>query len=138
MIPVQLKVGIGSLTCLLHQETLIFLLFLLTHFSLLTSPSIPLFHSSPPFPLIHYSLTPPPPLLPPLSTEKYGGAGLGYLENCIAIEEVSRASGAIGLSYGDHTNLCINQIVRNGNEEQKMKYLPKVSLLNFILSGCHG
>ena len=60
-------------------------------------------------------------------TEKYGGAGLGYMENVIANEEVSRASGAIGLSYGDHTNLCINQIVRNGNEEQKMKYLPKVS-----------
>lgn len=59
--------------------------------------------------------------------EKYGGAGLGYLDNIIAIEEVSRASGALGLSYGDHTNLCINQIVRNGNEEQKMKYLPKVS-----------
>ena len=58
--------------------------------------------------------------------EQYGGAGLGYLENCIAIEEVSRASGAIGLSYGDHTNLCINQIVRNGTEEQKQKYLPKV------------
>ncbi len=58
--------------------------------------------------------------------EKYGGAGLGYLENCIAIEEVSRGSGAIGLSYGDCTNLCINQLVRNGNEEQKQKYLPKV------------
>ena len=58
--------------------------------------------------------------------EKYGGAGLGYLENIIAIEEVSRASGAIGLSYGDQTNLSINQIVRNGSEEQKDKYLPKV------------
>ena len=51
---------------------------------------------------------------------------MGYLENCIAIEEVSRASAAVGLSYGDHTNLCINQIVRNGNQEQKQKYLPKV------------
>ena len=59
-------------------------------------------------------------------TEQYGGAGLGYLENCIAIEEVSRASASIGLSYGDHTNLCINQIVRNGSEEQKQKFLPKV------------
>jgi isovaleryl-CoA dehydrogenase len=58
--------------------------------------------------------------------EKYGGSGLGYLENCIAIEEVSRASAAIGLSYGDQTNLCISQIVRNGTEEQKDKYLPKV------------
>ena len=64
--------------------------------------------------------------LPTLVAEKYGGAGLGYLENCIAIEEVSRASGSIGLSYGDQTNLSINQIVRNGSEEQKMKYLPKV------------
>lgn len=65
-------------------------------------------------------------------TEKYGGAGLGYLENIIAIEEVSRASGAIGLSYGDQTNLSINQIVRNGNEEQKTKYLPKVRILHRV------
>ncbi len=61
-----------------------------------------------------------------LYIEQYGGTGLGYLENCIVIEEISRASAAIGLSYGDHSNLCINQIVRNGNEEQKMKYLPEV------------
>lgn len=66
--------------------------------------------------------------------EKYGGAGLGYLENCIAIEEVSRASGAIGLSYGDQTNLAINQIVRNGSEEQKEKYLPKVCTIVHLLS----
>ena len=59
-------------------------------------------------------------------TEKYGGSALGYMENCIAMEEISRVSGAIGLSYGDQTNLCINQLVRNGNEEQKEKYLPKV------------
>ena len=65
------------------------------------------------------------PLLPP--TEKYGGTGLGYLEQCIVVEEISRVSGAIGLSYGDQSNLCINQIVRNGSEEQKQKYLPKVS-----------
>jgi len=58
--------------------------------------------------------------------EKYGGTGLGYLEHCIVMEEISRASGAIGLSYGDQSNLCINQIVRNGNEEQKQKYLPKL------------
>ena len=62
-----------------------------------------------------------------IHVEKYGGVGLGYLENCIAVEEVSRASASIGLSYGDCTNLCINQIVRNGSEEQKQKYLPNVS-----------
>ena len=65
------------------------------------------------------------PLSPP--TEKYGGTGLGYLEQCIVVEEISRVSGAIGLSYRDQSNLCINQIVRNGSEEQKQKYLPKVS-----------
>ena len=58
--------------------------------------------------------------------EKYGGAGMGYLEHCIAMEEISRASASIGLSYGAHSNLCVNQIVRNGTEEQKHKYLPKV------------
>jgi isovaleryl-CoA dehydrogenase len=58
--------------------------------------------------------------------EEYGGAGLGYLEHCVAMEEVSRASGAIGLSYGAHSNLCVNQIRRNGNDAQKKKYLPKL------------
>lgn len=58
--------------------------------------------------------------------EKYGGAGSGYLEQCIAIEEISRGSAAIGLSYGAHSNLCVNQIVRNGSEEQKARYLPKL------------
>eukprot|EP00243_Klebsormidium_subtile_P004445 TRINITY_DN18428_c0_g1_i1.p1 TRINITY_DN18428_c0_g1~~TRINITY_DN18428_c0_g1_i1.p1 ORF type:complete len:441 (-),score=73.28 TRINITY_DN18428_c0_g1_i1:319-1641(-) len=58
--------------------------------------------------------------------EEYGGMGLGYLEHCIAMEELSRASGSVALSYGAHSNLCINQIVRNGNEEQKQKYLPKL------------
>jgi isovaleryl-CoA dehydrogenase len=58
--------------------------------------------------------------------EEYGGAGLGYLEHCIAMEEVSRASAAVGLSYGAHSNLCVNQIRRNGNEAQKRKYLPKL------------
>jgi isovaleryl-CoA dehydrogenase len=58
--------------------------------------------------------------------EKYGGAGLGYLAHCVAMEEVSRASAAVGLSYGAHSNLCVNQIRRNGNEEQKRKYLPKL------------
>lgn len=57
---------------------------------------------------------------------KYGGSDLGYFEHCLIMEEMSRVSGAIGLSYGAATNLCINQINRNGNEEQKNKYLPKV------------
>jgi isovaleryl-CoA dehydrogenase len=58
--------------------------------------------------------------------EEYGGAGLGYLAHCVAMEEVSRASAAVGLSYGAHSNLCINQIRRNGSEQQKRKYLPKL------------
>ena len=56
--------------------------------------------------------------------EEYGGSGLGYLEHCVAMEEVSRGSASVGLSYGAHSNLCVNQIRRNGNEEQKRKYLP--------------
>src|ERR671928_2209547 len=63
--------------------------------------------------------------------EEYGGTGLGYLEHCIAVEEISRASAAVGLSYGAHSNLCVNQIRRNGNEAQKRKYLPK------LISGAH-
>src|ERR1700712_5640733 len=63
--------------------------------------------------------------------EEYGGSGLGYLEHCIAVEEMSRASAAVGLSYGAHSNLCVNQIRRNGNEAQKRKYLPK------LISGEH-
>ena len=51
---------------------------------------------------------------------------MGYLEHCIVVEEMSRASAAIALSYGAHSNLCVNQLVRNGNEEQKQKFLPKV------------
>lgn len=58
--------------------------------------------------------------------EKYGGSGLGYLEHVIAMEEISRASASVALSYGAHSNLCVNQIHRNGTEEQKMKYLPKL------------
>jgi isovaleryl-CoA dehydrogenase len=58
--------------------------------------------------------------------EEYGGAGLGYLAHCVAMEEVSRASAAVGLSYGAHSNLCVNQICRNGSETQKRKYLPKL------------
>jgi len=63
--------------------------------------------------------------------EEYGGAGLGYLEHCIAMEEISRASASIGLSYGAHSNLCVNQIRRNGTDAQKRKYLPK------LMSGEH-
>ena len=63
--------------------------------------------------------------------EEYGGAGLGYLEHCIAMEEISRGSAAIGLSYGAHSNLCVNQVRRNGTDAQKRKYLPK------LISGEH-
>ena len=63
--------------------------------------------------------------------EEYGGAGMGYLEHCIAMEEISRASASVGLSYGAHSNLCVNQIRRNGNAEQKRRYLPK------LISGEH-
>jgi isovaleryl-CoA dehydrogenase len=58
--------------------------------------------------------------------EEYGGAGLGYLEHCVAMEEISRASASVGLSYGAHSNLCVNQIRRNGTDSQKRKYLPKL------------
>jgi len=58
--------------------------------------------------------------------EEYGGAGLGYLEHCVAVEEISRASGSVGLSYGAHSNLCVNQIRRQGSEDQKIRYLPKL------------
>jgi isovaleryl-CoA dehydrogenase len=58
--------------------------------------------------------------------EEYGGAGLGYLAHCVAMEEVSRASAAVGLSYGAHSNLCVNQIRRNGTPEQKRRYLPRL------------
>jgi isovaleryl-CoA dehydrogenase len=63
--------------------------------------------------------------------EEWGGAGLGYLAHCVAMEEVSRASGSVGLSYGAHSNLCVNQIRRNANAEQKKRYLPK------LISGAH-
>jgi isovaleryl-CoA dehydrogenase len=63
--------------------------------------------------------------------EQYGGLGLGYLEHCVAMEEVSRGSGSVGLSYGAHSNLCVNQIVRNGSDAQKARYLPK------LISGEH-
>ncbi|MCK9504171.1 isovaleryl-CoA dehydrogenase [Pseudomonas neustonica] len=58
--------------------------------------------------------------------EEYGGSGMGYLAHMIAMEEISRAAGGIGLSYGAHSNLCVNQIHRNGSEEQKAKFLPKL------------
>jgi isovaleryl-CoA dehydrogenase len=63
--------------------------------------------------------------------EEYGGLGLGYVEHCVAMEEISRCSASVGLSYGAHSNLCINQIRRNGTEEQKKRYLPK------LISGEH-
>ncbi|MEO0729514.1 MAG: isovaleryl-CoA dehydrogenase [Pseudomonadota bacterium] len=63
--------------------------------------------------------------------EEFGGTGLGYLEHCIAMEEVSRGSASVGLSYGAHSNLCINQIRRNGSDDQKRRYLPK------LISGEH-
>ena len=63
--------------------------------------------------------------------EEFGGAGLGYLAHMVAMEEISRASASVGLSYGAHSNLCVNQIKRNGNEAQKKKYLPK------LISGEH-
>ena len=56
----------------------------------------------------------------------FGGSGMGYLDHTIAMEELSRASGAVALSYGAHSNLCVNQINRNGTEKQKEKYLPKL------------
>ncbi len=58
--------------------------------------------------------------------EAYGGASLGYLEHCVAMEEISRASASVGLSYGAHSNLCVNQIHRNGSAQQKQRYLPKL------------
>jgi len=63
--------------------------------------------------------------------EEYGGASMGYLAHMIAMEEISRASASVGLSYGAHSNLCVNQIKRNGNDAQKRKYLPK------LISGEH-
>jgi len=63
--------------------------------------------------------------------EEFGGTGLGYLAHCVAMEEVSRGSASVGLSYGAHSNLCVNQIRRNGSEAQKRKYLPK------LISGEH-
>jgi len=60
--------------------------------------------------------------------EEYGGAGMGYLAHCVAMEEVSRASASVGLSYGAHSNLCVNQIRRNGNAAQKRKFLPDLIL----------
>jgi isovaleryl-CoA dehydrogenase len=63
--------------------------------------------------------------------EELGGSGLGYLAHCVAMEEISRASASVGLSYGAHSNLCVNQIRRNGTDVQKRRYLPK------LISGAH-
>ncbi len=64
-------------------------------------------------------------------SEEFGGVNMGYLAHVLAIEEISRASASVGLSYGAHSNLCVNQIYRNGNDEQRAKYLPK------LISGEH-
>jgi len=64
-------------------------------------------------------------------SDEYGGANMGYVAHMVAMEEISRASASVGLSYGAHSNLCVNQIKRNGNEAQKKKYLPK------LISGEH-
>ena len=58
--------------------------------------------------------------------EEYGGAGMGYVEHMVAMEEISRASASVGLSYGAHSNLCVNQIRLNGTDEQRVRYLPKL------------
>src|SRR6266480_3748810 len=63
--------------------------------------------------------------------EEYGGTGMGYLEHCVAMEEISRGSASVGLSYGAHSNLCVNQLRRNGTEAQKRRYLPE------LISGEH-
>ena len=57
---------------------------------------------------------------------EYGGTNMGYLAHAVAMEEISRASASVGLSYGAHSNLCVNQIAKNGSHEQKLKYLPKL------------
>ena len=59
-------------------------------------------------------------------SEEYGGVAMGYTAQAIAVEEISRASASVGLSFGAHSNLCINQIFRCGNEAQKQTYLPKL------------
>src|SRR5262252_8404602 len=63
--------------------------------------------------------------------EEFGGTNMGYLAHIVAMEEISRASGSVGLSYGAHSNLCVNQIRRNGSDAQKRKYLPR------LISGEH-
>lgn len=65
------------------------------------------------------------------ASEDYGGAGMGYVAHCVAMEEISRASASVALSYGAHSNLCVNQIMRNGTDAQREKYLPK------LISGEH-
>jgi len=65
------------------------------------------------------------------AADTYGGAGMGYLEHVIAMEEISRASASVGLSYSAHSNLCVNQIHLNGTEEQKRHFLPR------LISGEH-
>jgi hypothetical protein len=70
-------------------------------------------------------------LLGVTAPQEHGGLGLGYAEHCVAMEELSRASGSVGLSYGAHSNLCVNQLVRNASAAQQARYLPK------LISGEH-
>ncbi|PKQ04246.1 MAG: acyl-CoA dehydrogenase, partial [Alphaproteobacteria bacterium HGW-Alphaproteobacteria-10] len=70
-------------------------------------------------------------LLGVTAPEEYGGAAMGYLAHCVCVEEISRASASVGLSYGAHSNLCVNQITLNGTPEQRARYLPK------LISGEH-
>src|SRR5690554_4387437 len=64
-------------------------------------------------------------------SDEFGGAGMGYMAHVVVMEEISRASASVGLSYGAHSNLCVNQIFRNGTSEQKSRYLPR------LISGEH-
>src|SRR5574337_2034677 len=63
---------------------------------------------------------------------EYGGSGMGYLAHLVAMEEISRASGSVGLSYGAHSNLCVNNILHNANAAQKQKFLPKLCSGEFV------
>lgn len=67
------------------------------------------------------------------ASPEYGGTGMGYFDHCLVMEEMSRVAAGIALSYGAHSNLCVNQIDKNGSPEQKEKYLPKVSFVIYFV-----
>ncbi len=90
------------------------------------APSAALIDSSDQFPMDQWKKMGDLGLLGITAAEEFGGANMGYLAHMIALEEISRASASVGLSYGAHSNLCVNQICRNGTEEQKKQYLPKL------------